>query len=98
MFKGVTKWLGVVDNTEDEQVVEVDADGKEKPVEKSDHNDTENLEKKDKDPNVEEPENDDLISPETKQTLEEVSAKAINTAKEWGCTFDFDDVVLFQIL
>lgn len=84
MFKGVTKWLGVVDNTEDEQVVEVDAEGKEKPVEKSDHNDTENLEKKDKDPDVEEPENDDLISPETKQTLEEVSAKAINTAKEWG--------------
>lgn len=88
MFKGVTKWLGVVDNTKDDEV-EVNAEGEEKLVDKSDHNDTENKEvKSEKESNEEEQENDDLISPQTKQTLEEVSAKAINTAKEWGCRWN----------
>ena len=85
MFKGVSKWLGVVDNTADD-VVEVNAEGEEKTLTKSDEPDTEKKEDNSKtDTNdQEDQENDDLISPQTKQTLEEVSAKAINTAKEWG--------------
>ena len=87
MFKGVTKWLGVVDNTHDEEV-EVNAEGDEKLVTKSDDNDdAEKKEVKNEKESKEEQENDDLISPQTKQTLEEVSAKAINTAKEWGSMF-----------
>ena len=85
MFKGVTKWLGVVDNTHDEEV-SVNAEGEEKLVPKSDDNDdAEKKEVKNDQESKENPENDDLISPQTKQTLEDVSAAAINTAKEWGC-------------
>ena len=85
MFKNVTKWLGVVDNTHDEEV-SVNAEGEEKIVAKSgDNDDAEKKEVKNDQESKENPENDDLISPQTKQTLEDVSAKAINTAKEWGC-------------
>lgn len=83
MFKGVTKWLGVVDNTEEEETVAVSADGEEKPVPKASKPEPEGNEGATSE-SKENPENDDLISSETKQTLEEVSAKAINTAKEWG--------------
>lgn len=84
MFKGVTKWLGVVDNTHDEEVT-VNAEGEEKLIAKSDDNDdAEKKEVKTDQESKENTENDDLISPQTKQTLEDVSAKAINTAKEWG--------------
>ncbi|WAR08570.1 SYAP1-like protein [Mya arenaria] len=83
MFSSVSKWLGVVDNTVDEETLAVNAEGEEKPVEKPEIKDEEKTtataEKVDNDP-----ENDDLISPQTKQTLEDVSAKAISTAKEWG--------------
>ena len=88
MFKGVSKWLGVVDNTNEEEIVEVNAEGEEK-VTKVDHSDTETKGDNNKTDTGEgeNQENDDLISPQTKQTLEEVSAKAITTAKEWGSMF-----------
>lgn len=82
MFKNVSKWLGVVDNTNEEETLAVNAEGEEKVVEnKKDESKSESDTKKKEDTDQE---NDDLISPETKQTLEEVSAKAISTAKEWG--------------
>jgi len=87
MFKNVTKWLGVVDNTAEEDTLAVNAEGDEKVVEKPQPENSENPESESKEKHANEqenPENDDLISPETKQTLEEVSAKAISTAKEWG--------------
>ncbi|XP_052239644.1 synapse-associated protein 1-like isoform X2 [Dreissena polymorpha] len=83
MFSNVTKWLGVVDNTVEDDTLAVNAEGDEKPVENPKKSDEEPSETKTKDAG-EEAENDDLISPQTKQTLEEVSAKAISTAKEWG--------------
>lgn len=83
MFKNVTKWLGVVDNTVEDKTLAVNSEGEEKPVENVDKTqDSSGSDSKEKD--VTEQENDDLISPETKQTLEDVSAKAISTAKEWG--------------
>lgn len=83
MFKNVTKWLGVVDNTVEDRTLAVNSEGEEKLVENADKTqDSGGSDSKEKD--VTEQENDDLISPETKQTLEDVSAKAISTAKEWG--------------
>jgi len=76
MFSSVSKWLGVVDNTVEDETLAVNAEGEEKPVEK---------EKPESDgESKKEVENDDLISPETKKALEEASAKAISTAKDWG--------------
>lgn len=89
MFKNVTKWLGVVDNTDEEETLAVNAEGEEKVENPTPANSTDQV--KDTESNnkkaVNEQENDDLISPETKQTLEEVSAKAISTAKEWGSKY-----------
>ncbi|KAL4233174.1 Synapse-associated protein 1 [Mactra antiquata] len=86
MFKNVTKWLGVIDNTAEEETLSVDAKGEEKVVENQVKTNDSNVESESKEKESQETseENDDLISPETKQTLEEVSAKAISTAKEWG--------------
>ncbi|KAH3829926.1 hypothetical protein DPMN_103157 [Dreissena polymorpha] len=84
MFSNVTKWLGVVDNTVEDDTLAVNAEGDENPVDKPKKSDDEPSETTTKDAG-EEAENDDLISPQTKQTLEEVSANAISTAKEWGC-------------
>ena len=85
MFKGVTKWLGVIDNTEDEETLAVDSGGEETKVEPEEKDkQTESDSQTAKSSNSKDPENDDLISPETKKTLEDASAKAINTAKEWG--------------
>ena len=84
MFSNVTKWLGVIDNRENDETISVDDKGHEKKVEQTVTDEKpKETETSTKDPD----ENDDLISPETKQTLEEVSAKAINTAKEWGSTY-----------
>ncbi|XP_045197526.2 synapse-associated protein 1-like isoform X2 [Mercenaria mercenaria] len=86
MFKNVSKWLGVVDNTEEEDTLVVNAEGEEKVVEhqvKSSENENEQK-TQESESNTENKKEHDLISPETKQTLEEVSAKAISTAKEWG--------------
>lgn len=80
MFKNVTKWLGVVDNTEEEETLAVNAEGEEKAVEKK----VESTPDSESPDSEKDKENDDLISPETKKTLEEASAKAISTAKEWG--------------
>lgn len=86
MFKNVSKWLGVVDNTVEEETLAVNAEGEEKVVEKEvksdDTDQSENTQQSESD--TENKKENDLISPETKQTLEEVSAKAISTAKEWG--------------
>ncbi|XP_060571819.1 synapse-associated protein 1-like isoform X1 [Ruditapes philippinarum] len=86
MFKNVSKWLGVVDNTEEEETLAVNAKGEEKVVEHqvkpTDTVQNQNTQESESD--TESKKENDLISPETKQTLEEVSAKAISTAKEWG--------------
>lgn len=86
MFKNVSsnvsKWLGVIDNTDEAETLSVDSKGEEHVVEQQVKSSDENQSPESE--STVEKENDDLISPETKQTLEDVSAKAISTALEWG--------------
>lgn len=91
MFKNVTdhvsQWLGVIDNTKEEQTLAVTTEEDkvvETPVEVKSSDSESEQKSQENESKTEKKENDDLISPETKQTLEEVSAKAISTAKEWG--------------
>lgn len=92
MFKNVTdhvsQWLGVIDNTKEEETLAVDAAGEEKVVvvetQVKSSDSEQQAPESESNTDSDKKESDDLISPETKQTLEEVSAKAISTAKEWG--------------
>ena len=81
MFSSVTSWLGVTDNKKEEEKqasiekpTENETKSEEIPETKSNDSD----EKKDTS-DIKEEEDDSL-----EKTLEDVSAKAINTAKEWG--------------
>ncbi|KAK3098010.1 hypothetical protein FSP39_015282 [Pinctada imbricata] len=82
MFKSVTSWLGVVDNKTEEELAESKEEKDEKVEEKVADEQKESESKKEEktaDKDGEDKEDDSL-----EKAFEEVSSKAINTAKEWG--------------
>lgn len=81
----MTNWLGVGDkNTEDTISKEENKENQSKSDDSSKTTDPEATTTKESDGDETKDDNRDLSIEDAKQTLEDVSAKALNTAKEWG--------------
>ncbi|KAK6170438.1 hypothetical protein SNE40_018833 [Patella caerulea] len=95
MFSSVTSWLGVGERPKDDSEAsdenKENVNNQEIKSKETDHNKTEipqnestSADKSTKVTTSQNKENDDSEGPTAQQTLEDVSAKALNTAKEWG--------------